>query len=368
MACNGEKHERNRKNRYSVLGSNLTMQITYKFRISDTAAGELNRQSMACSYIWNYCNDVQKQALKWGKKWPTGYDLQKLTAGSSKELDLHAHTIQQVCQQYERSRKQHKKAYLRWRGKKSLGWVPFNNGHVTFKKGSFWFRGRQFKAWVSRELEEGQKFGAGSFNQDSQGRWFINLPVQVKCMEAAPSNAVGIDLGLKDLANLSDGGKVENPRWYRAMEQKIAIAQRAGKKRQVKAIHNKIANQRKDFLHKASAAIASNNSIIVVGNVSSSKLSKTTMAKSVLDSGWSAFRNQLSYKSIRNGGKFIEVSEAFTTQACSHCGSIEGPKGLSELGIREWTCSCGATHDRDTNAAKNILRRGLATLAEGASA
>jgi len=342
------------------------MKITYKFRLRDTAASELGRQARVCNFIWNYCNDTQKQALKWGKKWPTGYDLQKLTAGSSKELDVHAHTIQQVCQQYERSRKQHRKAFLRWRGKKSLGWVPFNNGHVIYRAGSFWFRGREFKAWVSRELEDGQTFSAGSFNQDAQGHWFINLPVEVENLETAPGNAIGIDLGLKDLANLSDGSKIENPRWYREMEGKLAVAQRAGKKKQVKNIHAKISNQRKDFLHKASTAIAADNSVIVVGNVSSSKLSQTKMAKSVLDASWSTFRNQLLYKAIRHGGKLIEVSEAFTTQACSQCGSIEGPKGLSGLGKREWTCSCGAMHDRDTNAATNILRRGLASLAEGA--
>lgn len=344
------------------------MQLTYKFRLKDTADSELCRQAKAVNYVWNYCNDTQKHALKWGKQWPSGYDLQKLTAGASKGLNIHSHTIQQVCQQYERSRKQHKKPYIRWRGKKSLGWIPFNQGHVKYSSGSFWFRGREFKAWISRELKEGQTFGAGSFNQDSQGRWYINLPVEVECAETAPAEVVGIDLGLKDLATLSDGTKVENPRWYRVMEQKLATAQRASKKRKVKAIHSKIANQRKDFLHKASTAIASNNGIIVVGNVSSSKLSQTKKAKSVLDAGWSTFRNQLLYKSIRNGSKYVEVSEAFTTQACSQCGSIEGPKGLSGLGIREWTCSCGATHDRDTNAATNILRRGLATLAEGASA
>lgn len=344
------------------------MQLTYKFRLKDTADSELCRQAKAVNYVWNYCNDTQKHALKWGKQWPSGYDLQKLTAGASKGLNIHSHTIQQVCQQYERSRKQHKKPYIRWRGKKSLGWIPFNQGHVKYSSGSFWFRGREFKAWISRELKEGQTFGAGSFNQDSQGRWYVNLPVEVECAETAPAEVVGIDLGLKDLATLSDGTKVENPRWYRVMEQKLATAQRASKKRKVKAIHSKIANQRKDFLHKASTAIASNNGIIVVGNVSSSKLSQTKKAKSVLDAGWSTFRNQLLYKSIRNGSKYVEVSEAFTTQACSQCGSIEGPKGLSGLGIREWTCSCGATHDRDTNAATNILRRGLATLAEGASA
>ena len=131
--------------------------------------------------------------------------------------------------------------------------MPFNKGHVSYRNGSFWFRGREYKAWVSRELQEGQTFGAGSFNQDALGRWYINLPVEVDALESAPSSAVGIDLGLKELATLSTGAKIENPRWYRASEAKLAVAQRAGKKKQAKRIHAKAANQRKDFLHKASA-------------------------------------------------------------------------------------------------------------------
>lgn len=173
------------------------MQLTYKFRLRDTADSELRRQSRAVNFVWNYCNETQQQAVKRGRKWLSWHDLQKLTAGSSKELDLHAHTIQQVCQKYDISRRTHKKARLKWRGKKSLGWVPFNKGHVAYRNGSFWFRGREYKAWVSRELKEGQTFGAGSFNQDALGRWYINLPVEVESLESAPSNAVGIDLGLK---------------------------------------------------------------------------------------------------------------------------------------------------------------------------
>lgn len=344
----------------------MTVVLTYKFRLRDAASSELLRQSRAVNFVWNYCNDMQKHALKWGKKWPGKYDLQKATAGSSKELDIHAHTIQQVCHQYERSRKQHHKAFLRYRGRKSLGWVPFNAETVFFRGGAFWFRGREYKAWVSRKMEEGSTFGAGSFNQDSRGRWYINLPVKVDNLDAAPSGAIGVDLGLKDIANLSDGSKIENPRWYRAMEQRIATAQRAKKKKQGKTLAAKVANQRKDFLHKASSAIATANNVIVVGDVSSGKLSRTNQAKSVLDAGWYSFKQQLRYKAIRHGGRYVEVSEVFTTQACSQCGSIEGPKGLNGLGIREWTCSCGATHDRDTNSAKNILRRGLATLVEEA--
>lgn len=348
------------------------IQLTYKFRLRDNADSELRRQARAVNIVWNFCEESQRHALKWGKRWPTGYDLQKLTAGSSKGLDIHAHTIQQVCARYEHSRKAQKKRSLRWRvssrksSKYSLGWVPFNTGHVTFREGSFWFRGREYKAWVSRDLKEGQTFGAGSFNQDAQGHWFINLPVEVGSLESAGSDAIGIDLGLKELAVISDGSKIEHPRWYRKMEARIATAQRARKKKQVKKLHAKVKAQRNDFLHKESTRLVRQHAAIFVGNVKPSAIAKNGMGKSSLDAGWANFKSNLEYKAIRHGVVYAEVSEAYTTQACSQCGSIEGPKGLSGLGIRRWTCGCGAEHDRDTNAAKNIAARGLASLAVGA--
>ena len=181
--------------------------------------------------------------------------------------------------------------------------------------------------------------------------------------------AVGIDLGLKDLATLSTGEKIAMPRHARQAEAKLAIAQRARKKRLVRARHAKVKNQRKDHLHKASTKIAKSFGLIAVGNVSPSKLARTRMAKSVLDAGWSVFRTMLSYKAMRHGGRYLEVDEAYTTQVCSACGSLppSRPKGIAHLGIREWSCSdCGSVHDRDVNAARNILRAGRGTPAEGA--
>ena len=105
-----------------------------------------------------------------------------------------------------------------------------------------------------------------------------------------------------------------------------------------------------------------------MGNVSSQALIKTKMAKSVLDAGWSTLKTMLEYKSHQAGIVFEEVNEAYTTQTCSCCGAIpaSSPKGRAGLGIREWICSdCGAVHDRDTNAAKNILAAGHRRLAAG---
>jgi putative transposase len=345
------------------------MRLTYKFRLRDKHSRELNRQARAVNFVWNYCNETQRKAVGYRRPWLTGFDLGKLTSGTSKELNLHAHTIGHVCQQYARSRQQHRKPWLRWRGRKSLGWVPFSTGHVSFDGEAFKFRGVKYETMHLRDMAPGVKIGAGSFNQDTRGRWYINCPVEVETANSASAKRVGIDLGLHDMATLSDGQKIEAPRLYRASEQKIAAAQRRRKSKRAKAIHAKVANRRKDFLHKASAMIAKEYGLVVVGDVSPSKLAQTSMAKSVLDAGWSGFRRMLSYKAIRHGGGTLEVSERYTTQTCSSCGALptSRPRGIAGLDKRVWKCSdCGTVHDRDVNAALNILRRGLATLTGGA--
>lgn len=347
------------------------MRLTYRYRVKDKHAARLSEQAGAVNFVWNYCNETQRRAVQSSRKWLSGHDLWKLVAGATKEgLRLHSHSAMRVCQTYDKSRRQHRKPWLRWRGRKSLGWVPFNTGHVVFRAGAFVFSGKRYDVWVHRDIPDGTRFGMGSFNQDALGRWYINVLVEVECAAEMPDGAVGVDLGLKTLAVCSDGSAIELPSFYRRGAALLGKAQRANKKRLAAARHAKIRNQRRDYLHKASLALAKGNGLIIVGNVSPSKLAKTRMAKSVHDAGWSDFRNMLSYKAIRHGGRMLEVSEAYTTQTCSECGALppSRPKGIAGLGIREWTCDdCGAVHDRDVNAARNILRLGQQALAEGAA-
>jgi len=340
--------------------------LTYKFRVKDKHAAELNRQARAVNYVFNFCNETQKHALKWGKKWPSGYDLCGLTAGTSEMLNIHSHTVKCVCLEYEKSRRTNKKRMLKWRGKNSLGWVPFNTDHVSFKDGAFVFRRQRYDVWLSRKLPDGARIKAGSFNQDAKGNWYINCPVEVPDAKSTGTASVGIDLGLKSFAVMSDGETIAAQRFYRDLEPALAIAQRANNKKRVKAIHAKIANRRKDHLHKLSTRLVKENGAIFVGNVSASGLAKTKMAKSVLDAGWSTFRSMLEYKAIRHQVLFAEVNEAWSTQTCHECGSIAGPRGQTGLNEREWDCpSCGAHHLRDVNAAINIRERGHALLAGG---
>ena len=335
------------------------MIVVYRYRVK-SSSGLLNKQARACNLVWNYCNERQKDALRFGRRWHTGFDLNKLTAGSSKALGLHAGTINAVCEQYAKSRSQKKRPHLRWRGRKSLGWVPLKGRDIKETPNGFHFHGREFRVFKSRDLPPGAKIKDGTcFARNARGHWFLNVCIELaEATMRAPVQGVGIDLGLKDFAVLSTGEKIDNPRHLRKLEAKLAVVQRARKKRQAVNIHARIANARRDFQHKLSHRIVCEFDYIAVGNVSAAGLAKTNMAKSVLDAGWTAFRNMLAYKALRHGARYEEVSERFSTQACSDCSLVGGPKGLEGLVVRAWTCmGCGGVHDRDCNAAKNILSR-----------
>jgi len=327
----------------------------------DAAAREVN-------LIWNHVNELCAKAARpyYGRgKWLSGYEVDKLLTGTSRELDcLPQQTVARVAIEHANKRSQFKRTRLSWRrsggSRKSLGWVPFRRGQVRFKNGAVVFAGRRFRVFDSYGLSA-YDLRAGSFAQNALGEWFFNVAVETKG-EASdlPAKSVGIDLGLKDIATTSDGHVLAAGRWYRGVEPKIAQAQRRGHKRHAKRLQRTAANRRKDALHKFSTALVKDYGAIYIGDVSSTKLAKTRMAKSVLDSGWGMLKTMLQHKG-HQAGRIVEVvDERFTTQACSHCGALTGPKGRTGLVVREWSCSdCGAEHSRDVNAARNILAAGL---------
>jgi transposase len=256
----------------------------------------------------------------------------------------------------------------RKRANYSLGWIPFKARSLTYKAGQIGFQGLHLSLWDSYGVAD-YELGAGCICEDARGRWYLNVTVKVAKQGLPVSapiqslDAVGIDLGLKDLYATSDGAAVRAQRFYRDLEPALATAQRARKKQRVKAIHAKIANRRKDALHKASTDIVRKHGANFVGNVSASALAKTPTAKSVLDAGWSTFRTMLAYKSDDAGRWFCEIDESYSTQDCSACCSRTGPKGREQLDVRRWRCTtCGTQHHRDINAAANIRNRGLAWL------
>ena len=349
---------------------------TLRLRIKDKHATVLTVMARQVNQVFNFCNETSHRAIRERHQWLSGYDLQKLTNGFSKceGVLIGSPTVQQVCEDYAKARRQFKKTKLRWRvsnpqsSKCNLGWIPFKARALQYKAGQIQFAGQKLSLWDSYGLAD-YELRAGSFSQDSRGCWYLNVVVKVQAQPSAATAAVGIDLGLTEAAVTSTGERIEG-RFYRKLEAKLGMAQRAHKKQRVKAIHAKIANQRKDLLHQFSAQLVKNNAAIFVGDVASSKLVKTRMAKSTLDAGWSMLRAMLEYKSHQAGIVFEVVNESYTTQTCSCCGAIpaSSPKGRAGLRIREWVCSeCATVHDRDVNAAKNILAAGHRRLAAGIS-
>lgn len=345
--------------------------VTYRYRLKGKrAARQLRRAAWAVNQVWNWCVQTQRQAQRQRRqglstRWPTYFSLTALAAGCSKELGLFSNSILLTCKQFASSRDQHRRCprFRRSSGpRRSLGWIPFRRMQAHIKAGSITHLGNTYRFFGSKRRPVPSGVSSGCFAEDARGRWWVCFQVDADELPQAPDGAVGIDLGLKSLATLSTGEAIDAPQHFRRLEAKLATAQRARKRDRAKAISAKIANCRRDHAHKWTTRIARQFRQIFVGNVSSSKLARTRMAKSVLDAGWSTARNLLRYKASRHGGTYREVDEAFTTQICSSTGIIplERPRGIAGLGIREWECSaCGQRHDRDVNAARNILVFGL---------
>ncbi len=261
---------------------------TYKYRIKDSQHRKhLIRLSYAVNYVWNYCNEVSLLAWHRDRKWLTGYDLFNLCAGTGKALNLHSDTINEICLQFAKARKQFGKRRLKWRSRKqSLGWIPFKVRAIKLIDDAVIYLGRAFRLWLSREVEG--KIKTGCFAQDARGRWYISLQCEMadKPQLGLPLDEMGIDLGLKDQIACSDGVKHSRENLTRTYADQLAKAQRARKKKRVSALQAKIKNVRRDWTHKATTEIVNRSPFLYVGDASSSKLAKTKMAKSTYDAGW----------------------------------------------------------------------------------
>ena len=210
------------------------------------------------------------------------------------------------------------------------------------------------------------------------------------------NNAIGIDLGVDSYAVTSDGGTIANPRHYKRLAQRLEREQQELSRKtkgsnnhrkaalKVARTYARITDMRRDFLHKLSTRIIRENQTVVLEDLnvkdmagrcapktdpdnpkhwlSNGQSSKSGLNRSIMDAGWSEFRRMLEYKAEWYGRQLITIDRYYpSTQICSHCGAKTGPKGMPGLKVRAWTCpDCGTSHDRDLNAAKNILAAGLA--------
>ena len=339
--------------------------LTFRYRIKDATSGRhLQRMAWAVNYVWNFCNEVSLLAWRREKRFLSAFELINLTTGAGHDLGLHTDTLSEICQEYVRRKRTARKIKLKWRSRRrSLCWIPFKGRCVRLGTAEVTYKGRHLRFWESRPLQGTLK--TGSFTQDPCGHWYVNFQCEVDDPGQPAGDAdIGIDLGLKNQLYCSDmDTPYSRENLTRTHEVALGMAQRAHKKKRVKAIHAHIAHTRKDWAHKTTTAIVNRATLLVVGNVSSSKLTKTRMAKSVYDAGWSHLRTCLEYKANRLGVTYCEVNEAWSSVTCAGCLQQTGPRGLSALGVREWVCTaCGSLHDRDHNASRNILRIGRDTL------
>ena len=222
---------------------------------------------------------------------------------------------------------------------------------------------------------------SATFKQDATGAWYVTLIVHLDLPDMPlptpdPARTVGVDLGLKDLAVLSDGRRVSAPKHYRRAERKLRRLQRhlsrcqKGSKNREKARlqvarqHQRVANQRRDYLHKLTTALVRQCDAICIEDLAVSGLGKTNLGKSVYDAGWGKLRFMLAYKTRWQRKRLALIGRFYpSSRLCRACGTVNADLTLAD---RVWTCACGAAHDRDVNAAENIRHEGLRLLlAEG---
>ncbi|EGP4826847.1 transposase [Enterococcus faecium] len=221
-----------------------------------------------------------------------------------------------------------------------------------------------------------------TIRKNSSGKFFVSILCEEEIMEyPKTTSAIGIDLGITDFAILSDGQKIDNNKFTAKMQKKLKREQRKlsrrallakqkginlfeaknyqKQKRKVARLHEKVMNQRTDFLNKLSTEMIKNHDIICMEDLNTkSMLRNHKLAKSISDVSWSSFVTKLQYKADWHGRKIIKIDKWFpSSQICSECGHRDGKKSLK---IREWTCPiCHTHHDRDINASINILTEGL---------
>jgi len=229
----------------------------------------------------------------------------------------------------------------------------------------------------SREVEG--RILSATVRRNPSGNYFVSLITETKVSELPKTgSAVGVDLGIKDLAILSDGTRYPNPRVFRTLEEKLAKAQRVLSRRKtgganwhkarikVARIHEKIANKRKDYLDKMSTEIVKNHDVIGMEGLSvKNMLQNGRLAKAISEAAWSQFKSMIEYKAKWYGKQVVITARNFaSSQLCSSCGHKN--KEAKNLGMREWECpACHTYHDRDINASINLKNEAVRLLTAG---
>ncbi|MEG4045304.1 RNA-guided endonuclease TnpB family protein [Microcoleus sp. Pol17_C1] len=368
-------------------------QRAFKYRFYPTPEQEtLLRRTMGCTrLVYNRALAVRTQAW-YDEKKRVGYsDTSALLTEWKKQDDLQF--LNEVsCVPLQQGLRHLQKAFSNFfegRAKYPTFKKKRNGGSAEFTKSAFKFRnGQVFLAksslplpirW-SRELPKGATPTTITVKLSPAGRWTVSLLVDVE-IEPLPKccNEIGIDLGITSLVALSDGEKIANPKGFNAKRHKLKKAQKALSRKQkgsnnrhkarlfVAKVHQEIADARKDFIHKLTIRLVRENQTIAVEDLALKNMVKNRkLALSITDASWGELVRQLEYKCDWYGRTLVKIDRWFpSSKRCGKCGHIVEKLPLN---IREWDCpNCGAHHDRDINAAQNILAAGLAVKVCGAN-
>ncbi|MFD5416520.1 RNA-guided endonuclease InsQ/TnpB family protein [Streptomyces sp. NPDC127069] len=380
------------------------MKLRYQFRLYPSAhqRAQLARAFGCARVVFNDALRARQDAYKQGAKRPGAAELSKRFITDAKKTgerhwldEVSAVVLQQSLRDLETAysnffaskkgtRKGPKMGPPKFKKKAGRQAVRFtSNARFSITEGGALRLPKigDVKVRWSRELPSAPS--SVTVVKDASGRYFASFVVEAEDKPLPEldldDTETGIDLGLSAYAVLR-GRKISSPKFFRRQEKKLRRAQRklsraekgSSNRRKAKLavskIHAKIADKRRDFIERETTRIVGESQAAYVEdlNVKGMGSKKGKRAKSVHDQSLGMFARTLEAKCGRYGREFAKVSRWFpSTQMCSRCGSIEGPKGLEGLKIRKWTCSCGARHDRDENAELNMRREGRRIVAEG---
>ena len=359
----------------------------FKYRLYPTApqAEKINQNIGCARFVYNQLLDDRIKVYRETKqRSEKTYSILKDEHGFLKEADSRAlkHSQANLDAAYDKFFKEPNIGYPKFKSKHKCRWsytTDNNNGTVRFDGNRIRLPKVGYVKIVEHRLHEGRVLTA-TISHERSGEYYASVLCEIEQPESLPvtDKVIGIDLGLHDIIVCSDGERVEAPKYFRKSEQKLAKRQRAFSRTQkgsnghekarlkVARCHQKIKNQRNDFLQKLSTKLIRENQVICLEDLSVKGMERNKkLTKSVTDASFSRFVSMLEYKAEWYGRKIIKIDRFYpSTQLCSGCGyKNESVKGLKGLKFREWTCpECGEVHDRDFNAARNILKEGLKSI------